>query len=98
MLTVNNITWKPVLFSLNNPTDAREFEKLVAKKLIAHISDDYEEQLRELFAVRNPALIFEPDFEEKWRAYCDSITKKISLKKHGVWAYFPWISLAAHIL
>jgi tRNA A37 threonylcarbamoyladenosine dehydratase len=90
--------YKPEIFSLSNKADLKKIESLIEAGYIQHISDDYMEELREYFAVMNPAEVYKPTFEDKFREYVASIEKKHSLLAHGLWVFYPWLSNAVHVL
>ena len=89
---------KPLLFDLSQSGDRVRFESLLKEGAIKQISDDYEEQQRELFGVNNPSRVYAPGFEESFQEHFRSLSAKRPLSEHGRWAYFPWRYLAAHIL
>lgn len=93
-----NVGSKPEIFDLAKDGDRVHFEELVASGAIKQISDDYEEQQRELFGVRNPSKVYAPGFEESFKEHFSSLSTNASLDWHGRWVYFPWRYLAAHIL
>lgn len=97
-LREKNIASKPTLFDLSNPEDRSRFEALVADGSIQQISDDYEEQQRELFGVQNPSRVYAPGFEESFQEHYRSLRAEKPISEHGRWAYFPWRYLASHIL
>jgi hypothetical protein len=89
---------KPTIFDLSNADDRTRFEALIAAGAIKQISDDYEEEQRELYGVRNPSKVYAPGFEESFQDYYKSLAQAKPLSQDGRWAYFPWRYLAAHIL
>ncbi len=91
-------TEKPELYDLSRANDSRRLEKLLASKQIQHVIDDYNEQLREYFAVQNPSRVYGPTFEAEFQEYVEKIQKKRPLLEHGRWVFFPWISTLVHIL
>ncbi len=88
----------PRIFDLSQESDQTEFSKLLETGDIRRVSDDYEEQHRELFGIKNPTKVYTPTFEEEFQAHYKSISAERSLWQHGNWAYFPWRDLVAHIL
>jgi len=88
----------PRIFNLRKEKDRHLISRLIAGRAVRHVSDDYEEQLREYFGIMNPALVYAPGFEEKFQTYFESIQKKIPLWQNGRWVYFPWLSTLTHIL
>lgn len=87
---------RPELFDLSQAEDRDRFGKLLETGDIAQISDDYEEQERELFAIKNPTKVYAPGFEDAFQAHWKGLSRP--LHEQGRWAYFPWRKLAAHIL
>jgi len=89
---------KPLILNLSEAEDHTRFESLLSEGAIKQISDDYEEEQRELFGIRNPSKVYAPGFEEAFQEYFSSLSVERSLSEHGRWVYFPWRYLAAHIL
>jgi len=77
---------------------ACRFEALLSDGSIKQISDDYEEEQRELFGVKNPSRVYAPGFEVAFQEHYRSLSAEKSISEHGRWVYFPWRYLAAHIL
>ncbi len=93
--TSSDKTLRPEFFSLSNEEDRKKLEVLLEKGAISDVSDDYTEQLAELFSVENPNLVYTSQFKTKQSAYIEQCGQ---LLEHGVWVYFPWRSGLAHIL
>lgn len=89
---------KPELFDLSEESDAARFAELLRSGAIRQISDDFEEEQRELFAIQNPTKVYAPGFEEAFEEHWKSLAAERPLHEHGIWAYFPWRFLASHIL
>ena len=89
---------EPTIFDLRAPKGRAAVKKLLSSGDIRSVSDDYEEQLRELFAVRNPAIAYHPEFEKKFQKFCGVLSKRSPLSEHGRWAYYPWLGSLVHIL
>jgi hypothetical protein len=79
---------KPIIV----PASATAKIKALRKKAI-RVVDEYPEQLREVFAVRNPTLRREPAELAK-QAEKFALAKKNS----GSWVYFPWSQELIHVL
>lgn len=88
----------PVFFNLAKTEDTESFSKLLDSWKIIRVSDDYEEQLRELFSVENPDKIFSPDFQQLFQAYLAEILENTPLFAHGKWVHYPWNGTVVHIL
>src|SRR5258708_14595767 len=93
-----DVGWKPFIFDLKHEKDRRAIKKLLAAREIQSVSDDYEEQLRELFGVKTPSKVYTPGFKEKFKEFHDSLKKKSSLAEHGRWVFYPWLTTLVHIL
>jgi len=89
---------KPVFFDLNEPAARQVLGKLFADGRVCRVSDDYKEQLRELFAVNDPPLVYSPEFKTKFEEYYDGLQKDRDIDAHGKWVYFPWSAGLTHIL
>ncbi|MBI4094894.1 MAG: ThiF family adenylyltransferase [Candidatus Liptonbacteria bacterium] len=94
----NADTSKPVIFNLRRSKERRVFEKLLSTDKIQHVIDDYKEQLHELFAVKNPELVFNPVFTDKFAEFFSNLARNRPLWEYGRWVYYPWLSSAVHIL
>jgi hypothetical protein len=67
---------KPVFFNLTNAADQSRLDQLFADGAIQHVVDDYEEQHLELFGVKNPTLVYTPDFKTKFATYYKDLKQK----------------------
>lgn len=85
---------RPIVF---NPAKERlaDFRK---RHKVAAVIDTYEEQLKDLFLIRNPPQRFNPQREEMFEAFLASQGGRRSLKTAGCWFYFPWNRLLVHYL
>src|SRR6185295_4627061 len=89
---------RPLIFDLQNQSDQKKLQELFAADKIKSVVDDYKEQVHELFAIKNPTLVYTPDFEEKFEEYFAQIKTQSSLWQQGKWVYFPWLFSVVHIL
>lgn len=89
---------KPIFFRLSRAKDRQALSRLLKDGGIASVSDDYVEELRELFAINHPAIVQTPGFEADFQKYLKALIATAPLTHHGVWVYFPWLSAASHIL
>src|SRR5258708_1079177 len=80
--------FQPQILDLANASHRLRLEKLFAKRKIQHVSDDYKEQLRELFSIHHPALAHLHDFEARFKAYFTELVREQPLAYYGAWAYF----------
>jgi tRNA threonylcarbamoyladenosine dehydratase len=89
---------KPHIFDLNIKKDTEIFTNLLTKGSIHQVTDDYVEQLKELFALQNPSTVYKPEFSELFTDYFSKLTNEKELVLHGKWVYYPWLSTLVHIL
>jgi tRNA threonylcarbamoyladenosine dehydratase len=89
---------KPIFLRLAEKKSLQSLEKLINQNKILSISDDYEEQLRELFAIENPQKVYGPLFGEQFNQHLAMLVKKLPLSEQGTWVYFPWNGNLVHIL
>jgi hypothetical protein len=93
-----DLGFEPVIFNLKLEKDRRAVKKIFATHRILSVSDDYEEQLRELFGIKNPSWVYAPDFVKKFDTFHGSIKKQMSLSEHGRWVFYPWLGSLVHVL
>ncbi len=91
-------TLVPLFFSLSHSAQAHKLEGLFKTGQVLHVVDDFEEQLKELFAINNPAKVYTPAFPELFELYKQSLGKEQEFYKLGVWVFFPWNGTLVHIL
>lgn len=90
--------FEPIIFNLKLRRDRERVKKLLTSHDIRSVSDDYSEQLHELFAVKNPSIVYAPGFEEKFKMFVSQLKKKGPLAEHGRWVYYSWLGSIVHIL
>jgi molybdopterin/thiamine biosynthesis adenylyltransferase len=88
----------PTLFDLTNQEHYKKVEALFSEGKIAHISDDFEEESRELYGVQNPSKVYTPNFEQDFQELFINSQNSVPLWQQGRWVYYPWRSHLAHIL
>ena len=89
---------RPAIFDFKSEDDQKSASDLFASGKIQAVTDDYREQMSELFAVKNPAMVYTPDFKKKFEDYYSALEKECPVWQSGRWVYFPWLSKLAHIL
>src|SRR3989344_6485954 len=89
---------KPQFFDLAQPADQTRLDLLFLQNKILSVVDDYHEQLLELFQVKNPSLVYTPDFKEKFEDHLQELITKKALDEQGLWVYFAWSGCLSHIL
>jgi len=97
-LPQDDIRSAPILFDMGDIKSRDAFLELVQSKRVFRVCDEYVEQQRELFFVRNPSLVFDPSGEDQFQHHLRSLQEETSLELHGVWVYFPWSGVLSHIL
>lgn len=90
--------WKPKIFKLKSKINQKKIGQLLKEKKIQHVSDDYEEQQLELFGVKNPSLVYTPDYKKKFQEYYKNLQENKPIWQNGNWVFFPWNSSLVHIL
>jgi len=88
----------PEILNLRRPADRRRLVQLLTRNEVQHIVDDYREQQREYFAVKNPSLAATPDFERQFDDYLAALERRVPLAERGRWIYYPWFSTVVHLL
>lgn len=89
---------KPIIFNLVSAADRDALSKLFTENKVQHVVDDYEEQLKELFQVNNPVIVYTPNFGDEFKKYKISLQSKIPFWQSGRWVFFPWLSTLVHLL
>ncbi|OIO20470.1 MAG: hypothetical protein AUJ23_00280 [Candidatus Magasanikbacteria bacterium CG1_02_32_51] len=65
---------------------------------IINVLDTYEEQLKELFLIRNPRFRFDLNYENDWQSFLTDHLRGRSLDECGQWFFFPWSKSLVHYL
>jgi len=86
---------KPLIFELGSQT-IDDFKK---KHHVDRVVDAYEEQLNDLFLIRNPHHKFgQADLKKEFGEFLADHTQGKKLEACGKWVYFPWAKVLAHYL
>lgn len=93
-----NEVYLPLILDLSKKKDQNILNNLHKAKKIKTVSDDYVEQLRELFAVNNPNLVYSGQFESLFAENLKQIQKNQPLEEHGRWVFYAWSGSLSHIL
>lgn len=93
-----NTGYTPQIFDFQRRKAREEVAKLFRRRSILFARDSYEEQLKEYFAVMNPALVYTPEFEDHFEAYRKEGANLLPSYQQGRWVYFPWNATIVHIL
>jgi len=97
-LSEQSVPWQPEIFDLGRAVDRQKLEKLLGRKAVHTVSDDYEEQERELFGIQNPNLVYKPEFPVLFEKHREILEKKTLSSRRGRWVYFSWLSALVHVL
>src|SRR3989344_5055058 len=89
---------EPIFFNLKISKDEETLNKLFELGKVIRVSDDYREELLELFGIQHPTEVYQPRFRESFEKYYTNIQKTEPLLKQGLWVYFPWSGVLSHIL
>ncbi len=92
------IEFTPVFFDLGIEAEQVKLKALAKSGAIRRVSDDYEEELQELFQIQNPTKVYTPDFKNIFKQYLAELEAKTPLWQQGKWVYYPWSSTLVHIL
>lgn len=86
------------MFKLNlEKIEAAGLEKFKAEKNPA-VVDDYGEQLKDLFLIRNPRFRFMPDYQTELQQFTDQFLAGQLAEQSGSWFYFEWSNTLVHYL
>ncbi len=89
---------RPVIFDLAEVSDVRKIQALLESGAVAYIRNEYKYQLRELFAIDNPPLVFSHGFNDAFEKHYEELSKERAEWQRGRWVYFPWNATLVHIL
>ncbi len=93
-----SVAAKPEFFDLSNPQDRAKKKALASSGKLFRVVDEYESELRELYAVEHPEEVLKADFKYRTSAYLASVKKQKPLEEQGLWVHFPWSGTLVHIL
>ncbi|MDO8592509.1 MAG: ThiF family adenylyltransferase [bacterium] len=91
------LPWKPHIFDLRKKNHVLHLETLFESGKILKISDDYVEQLRELYHIQRPTLK-KAEVAKLFQTFLKKLMRRKPLWKEGRWVYFPWNGSLVHIL
>ena len=90
----SNLIYLPVILKLNNPSDKKTYNDLIAKKSI-RIHDEIYSQLQELIKCQNPSKKIKT---EEYKEYITNHLQQKDINDYGVWVYYPWNERIVHTL
>jgi hypothetical protein len=85
---------KPQLFVL----DGESLSDLTLRLAPLSVVDAIDEQLEDLFLIRNPKYKFIPDHQEAYMEFQKEIFGTRSKEYYGTWVFFPWSKSLIHVL
>ncbi|MFA6354160.1 MAG: ThiF family adenylyltransferase [Candidatus Paceibacterota bacterium] len=85
--------FEPIVFDLNISTHEEKISKLIERKEIIEIVDDFSVQQEELALIKNPTLLSN---QEKLKKILLSF-KGLDIN-HGKWVFYPWRRTLVHLL
>ncbi len=65
---------------------------------VLQMLDTYQDQLRELFLIRNPHFRFNPEYQDALEKFFQEHQSGRSWEAMGSWFYFPWNKMLVHFL
>lgn len=89
------IIMKPQLFVLG---DDASLADLVTRLAPLSVVDTIDEQLEDLFLIRNPKYKFLPDHREAFLEFQKSVFGTHQKEYYGTWVFFPWSNTLIHVL
>ncbi len=89
---------KPVFFDLNKRSDLKNFTELLKKNKAIVVVDQFKDQLKELFGINNPPIVYTPEYASKFELHYKQMISKKPEHLYGKWVYFPWTASIVHIL
>ena len=94
----DTLEYKPLIFDLNKDENQTVVSNLFSTGKIHRVVDDYQEQVKELFQIDNPPLIFDKNFNQLFDAQWQKLVGEGPLAERGRWVYFPWSATLVHVL
>lgn len=76
----------------------QDLEKLQRGQRVWQVIDIYENQLKELFEINNPALKNNPSYKHKCEAFIKTRMENVENGLKGCWIYFPWNGNLIHMV
>lgn len=84
----------PLIFDLRTTT----IEEIKKSQEVKQIIDTYEEQLKDLFFIRNPRFRFDKEYAAHLKDFIKDFSRGEALEKSGKWVHFPWNGSLVHYL
>lgn len=75
-----------------------DLKNLQKEYKIWQIIDIYQDQLKELFEINNPALKNDPSYQNKCETFIRNKLNKGENRLNGCWVYFPWNGNLIHMV
>ncbi len=91
----DKLSWKPVIFSLQNQEDLSTFSDLLKQEPEVRVLDTYLSQLKDLIKSRNVLIRWD---QEKMDESIAEISQGEKLWMQGSWIYYPWNNRLVHTL
>jgi molybdopterin/thiamine biosynthesis adenylyltransferase len=85
---------RPIIFSASKYS----LDDIKKQVLVLEVLDTYQEQLEELFLIRNPQFRFNKNYQKEFAVFVKKISHNKPLEKSGQWAYYPWSRTLLHCL
>ncbi len=89
----DSLVFKPIFFKLTEKDQQEKLETLFESHMIDRVIDTYNDQLKELSAVRNPKIITQAISRD-----ANTIEMNETIPEKGIWVYYSWKRTLVHIL
>ncbi|MCE7065286.1 ThiF family adenylyltransferase [Dyadobacter sp. CY326] len=90
-----NITFKPLIFKLENSNDKERLELMLERNADVLVFDTIYDQLIELIKIENPGVrLSQEQAEERVQNHLNGS----DLHEYGVWVFYPWSRRLVHLL
>jgi molybdopterin/thiamine biosynthesis adenylyltransferase len=88
----------PSIFNLSSESDQSALMKILETRTALQVIDTFDDQVRELFAIKKPPAVFGASFESALDDFRKRRTQVGEAWIQGRWVYFPWIESLVHLL
>lgn len=85
-------SWKPILI------ESDRVSVFISENPAVDIIDQYYEQLKEIFFLRNPKFRFDKNFQNELEGFTAEHFRGKFPHESGTWFYFPWLKALIHFL
>lgn len=94
---IQDVLWKPQFLDVHQPSDYDRW-KTIRRSKHAHIRDDVNGQIRELYAIRHPQSIHAGIRDEEVQKFALGLFSGDTARRFGSWVWYPWSLTLVHVL